>query len=79
MPLPDGIAARFKLHYRCLNCERNICRHLDVPDADEAPRDVDELLDSAFLQNQRYFCDGCESFIGTLIAVQQWQDEGIAA
>ncbi|SEG58920.1 hypothetical protein [Bosea lathyri] len=75
MPLPDGLAARFKVHYRCLNCERNITKTLDVPDVEDAPRGVDELLESAFFQNQRYFCDGCESFIGTLIGVSQWRPE----
>jgi DNA-directed RNA polymerase subunit RPC12/RpoP len=79
MSLPNGIVARFKLHYRCLNCERNIFRSLDVPDEAEAPRDVDELLESAFFQNQRYFCATCESSIGTLIAVQQWRSEEAAA
>lgn len=73
------IRASFKLHYRCTNCERNVFKRLDVPDVDDAPYDVEELLDSAFLQNARYFCDGCESFIGQIIAVTSWRCEEIAA
>lgn len=79
MSLPDGIVTRFKLHFRCHNCERSIFRSLDVPDVDDAPLDVDDLLDSAFFQNQRFFCSTCESSIGTLVAVQQWRGEEITA
>lgn len=78
MPLPDGIVARFKLHYHCLNCEKNVFRDLDVPDVDEAPRDVGELLESAFFQRQRYVCSSCEGFIGKLVAVKKWRAEEIA-
>lgn len=79
MPEDVGIRASFKLHYRCTNCQRNVFKRLDVPDVDDAPYDVEELLDSAFLQNVRYTCDGCESFIGRLIAVTTWKCEEIAA
>lgn len=75
MPSEDGIRASFKLHYRCHNCERNVFKRLDVPDVDDAPGDVDELLDSAFLQGVRYQCNGCEGFIGQLIAVTVWRAE----
>lgn len=74
-----GIRASFKLHYRCHNCERNVFKRLDVPDTDGAPCDVEELLDSAFLQRQRYFCEGCESFIGGLVAVTRWRYEEVLA
>lgn len=73
MSLPDGLIARFKVHFRCLNCERNISKILDVPDVDDAPRDVEELLESAFFQGQRYVCDACEGSIGTLVGVSQWR------
>lgn len=64
-------AARFSLLLRCHNCQRNVSRRLDVPCGDEAPRDIDELLGSAFLQKQRYKCESCEGGIGTLIAIKQ--------
>lgn len=73
-----GIRASFKLHYRCHNCERAVFKRLDVPDVDDAPGDVEELLESAFLQLQRYLCGGCEGAISTLIAVTRWQAEEIA-
>jgi ribosomal protein L37AE/L43A len=79
MPSDVGIRVSFKLHYRCHNCERNVFKRLDVPDVDDAPGDVEELVESAFLQQQRYFCDGCESFIGTLVAITEWRCEEIAA
>lgn len=74
-----GTRASFKLHYRCHNCERNVFKRLDVPDVDDAPYDIEELLESAFMQRQRYFCDSCESFIGRLVAVTVWRCEEIAA
>lgn len=74
-----GIRASFKLHYRCANCQRNVFKRLDVPDVDDAPYDVEELMESAFLQRQRYFCDGCESFIGSLVAVTLWRCEEVVA
>lgn len=65
------IAARFKLHLQCENCRRNSAHTLDVPDADDAPRDIEELLESAFLQAQVFFCTICESAIGTIVGVNR--------
>lgn len=65
------VAARFKLHLQCENCRRNSAVLLDVPEDDDAPRDVDELMDSVFLQAQRFECAVCESFIGTIVGVNQ--------
>lgn len=79
MPRDVGIRGSYKLHYRCHNCQRNMFKRLDVPDVDDAPGDVDELLDSALLQNLRFNCSVCESAIGRLIAVTVWRDEEIAA
>ncbi|KRE07429.1 hypothetical protein ASE63_22275 [Bosea sp. Root381] len=80
MPSAEGIVARFQLHYRCHNCERNVFKTLDVPDVDDAPRDIDELSDSAFLAQQRYWCTPCQSAIGTIVAIKQLPiDEEIAA
>lgn len=74
MPLPDGCRARFQLLQRCHNCERNQSRILDVPDVEDAPSDIDELMESAFLQSQRFKCRECEGFIGTIVAVKQWRE-----
>ncbi|AZO77744.1 MULTISPECIES: hypothetical protein [unclassified Bosea (in: a-proteobacteria)] len=65
------IAARFKLHLQCENCRRNTSHMLDVPEADDAPRDIEELLESAFLQAQSFFCAACESAIGTIVGVNR--------
>ncbi len=64
--VPD---VQFKLHLRCANCRRDTTRLLNVPRADGAPRDIDELMDSAFLREQRFACTGCEGQIGTIVAV----------
>lgn len=65
------VAARFKLHLQCENCRRNTARVLNVPAADDAPRDIDELLESAFLQAQRFTCAQCESAIGTIVGINR--------
>jgi len=79
MSLPECVAARFKLMLRCHNCERNVTCILDVPDADDAPRDVDELMDSAFLRSRRFQCRECEGFIGAIVAIKHWRAQETAA
>ena len=70
------IASRFKMHLRCLNCRRNSVHMLDVPEADDAPCDVEELMESAFLQSWKYACLACESSIGTIVCVNRVELEG---
>lgn len=79
MPLPEGLIARFKIHLRCINCMRNVPRILDVPDEDDAPRDIDELLESAFFHNQRFVCASCDSAIANVIGITRWQADEAAA
>lgn len=66
-----AIRARFRLHLRCDNCIKESIRTLDVPEADDAPCDIDELLDSAFLQSQRFSCDACETPIALIAGIRQ--------
>lgn len=66
-----GTAARFKMKVRCHSCRKLTAHILNVPDHDEAPRDVDELMSSAFLQRQRFGCEHCDSFIGKIISANQ--------
>ncbi|MNU09306.1 hypothetical protein D3C72_2557980 [compost metagenome] len=40
---------------------------LKVPDADDAPGDVEELLESAVLQQFRFECVDCGSAIASLV------------
>jgi hypothetical protein len=70
-----GIRARFRLHYHCLNCEKNTFRSIEVPDVEDAPSDVEELLASALFQNLRYKCQVCEGFIAQVVAIKQIYDE----
>ena len=62
-----GVA--FELHIRCENCQRETSRQVTVPLVDDAPRDIDELLDSAFLSSLKYCCRHCQSPIGRLFGV----------
>lgn len=62
-------SAAFELHIRCENCARESLRVLEVPDVDNAPRDVEELVESGLLSGLRYCCAKCESLIGRLFAV----------
>lgn len=63
------IAARFRLHLRCEQCVTECKRILDVPLADDAPTDIEDLLESAFLQRQSFVCSVCECPIGVIAAV----------
>ncbi|MBS9476202.1 hypothetical protein [Ancylobacter radicis] len=63
------VAARFRLHLRCEQCVTECKRILDVPRADDAPTDIEELLESAFLRRQNFICGVCESPIGVIAAV----------
>ncbi|WP_428031525.1 hypothetical protein [Ancylobacter sp.] len=42
---------------------------LDVPAVDDAPTDIDDLLESAFLQRQRFVCASCDMPIGLIAGV----------
>jgi hypothetical protein len=62
-------ARSFKLHLRCTNCLKPAVRSLDVPDAHDAPRDVDELMESALLGRLSFACQ-CGSVIGQVVSVK---------
>lgn len=63
--------ARFELHFYCFNCQLNVSSFLDVPDVEGAPRDAEELEQSAFLQRQRFLCQRCEGAIGLLVGITE--------
>lgn len=65
------LAARFRLHLRCEHCVAESKMVLDVPEADEAPTDIEALLDSAFLQRQKFVCPKCDNPIGLIAGVLQ--------
>lgn len=62
---------RFRLLMRCHNCRKETPKVIDFGDDEDAPSDVDELLESAALSRIRYQCSECESAIGTIIGVSQ--------
>lgn len=66
-PAELPIAARFKLLARCHNCWRVSGATLPVPAVDDAPRGVDELLESGFLARMRFECDHCDGTICSLV------------
>lgn len=65
------IIARFKVHVRCDNCLRDASRVLEVPDAEEAPTSVADLVESAFLERQRFTCSRCEYPISLVTGIAQ--------
>jgi len=72
-----GVAARFKLSVRCEGCRKMSTHMLDVPEADDAPCDVDELLCSAFLSWQSFTCRHCDCPIGQIVAASQAQTHDV--
>ncbi len=75
------VRARFALKFRCANCRAVMCRELISPALEDAPADIEDLLDSNLLSGQVYSCETCENPVSTLISVRQLQadesaDEG---
>ena len=60
---------KFKLHLRCESCLATSTRVLSVPRVEDAPVYVDELMESAALQNLPFHCGRCDSMIGHVVAV----------
>ncbi|OMQ44949.1 hypothetical protein BKP54_11205 [Ensifer sp. 1H6] len=61
----------FVLHVRCENCVRETSRVVEVPPVDDAPCDVDELVESGVLSSLTYCCTQCDCRIGQIIGVSQ--------
>lgn len=59
----------FTLHIRCENCMKEQIRSVPVPDAEDAPTDIDEFLGSNLLASLTYKCPGCDCVVGQLFAV----------
>ena len=64
------VKASFKLHIRCENCQRESSRVIEVPEADDAPVDPEDMIDSAFLQSIPYSCRPCGGVIGRLFKIE---------
>lgn len=65
------VRATFRLRIRCHNCRHVSRRILQSPDIADAPADVEELRESALMQNQVYGCDKCDNPIATIVGVTQ--------
>ena len=65
----------FKVYVRCPNCQKDYGNRLQPPEAEDSPQDIDELLESVFLQNQHFECQECGSVIGTITGVKLLRDE----
>lgn len=63
------IVAKFRLSTRCHNCRAKTARVIEVPDAEDAPTEPDDLLASAFLARLPFRCGKCENPIGTILSV----------
>jgi len=70
-----GIA--FKVYVRCTNCRKDYGCRLEPPAADDAPADIDELLESQYLQEQRFTCRDCDCPIGAVTGVKLLVDDQV--
>jgi hypothetical protein len=72
MSIQEGsyFKAHYHLHLRCHNCHKISGRLLAVPDVDDAPNDIDELLESELLNRIPFSCDKCQNPIATIVGVK---------
>lgn len=59
----------FTLKIRCENCMREEIMGVGVPDIAGAPTNVEELLESAVLDNTRFHCRKCQGVIGQIVDI----------
>jgi Zn finger protein HypA/HybF involved in hydrogenase expression len=65
-----AIVARFHLNMRCDNCRQVVGTVLNVPDVEDAPTEVDDLLHSELLHGMKFKCSKCESPTAIVIGVK---------
>lgn len=66
-----SIIARFKLNMRCHNCRQVVGAVLNVPDVEDAPREIDDLLQSQLLNGLQFKCSKCENPTAVVVGVKQ--------
>ncbi|MBD3845965.1 hypothetical protein IED13_09670 [Bosea sp. SSUT16] len=69
----------FKVYVHCPNCQKDYGSFLEPPEADDAPQDIDELLESNFLRDQKFLCQECESPIGIVTGVKELRNEQLVS
>ncbi|MDM9644500.1 hypothetical protein [Rhizobium sp. S163] len=62
-------SAWFTLHIQCDNCMRDSEMPIEMPVGDDVPRDVEELIESVFLERLPFRCQPCGGVIGKLIGI----------
>ncbi|TBY54557.1 hypothetical protein E0H59_13825 [Rhizobium leguminosarum bv. viciae] len=62
-------SAWFTLHIRCENCMRDSEKVVQMPIGDDVPRDVEELIESVYLESIPFRCQPCGSVIGRLVGI----------
>lgn len=67
----EELAAQFRVFQKCENCRRRSSSLLDVPDVEDAPTTVDELVESALLARQPFLCEVCESTIAIIVGINK--------
>lgn len=70
------MGASFKIYVRCHSCKKDYDKTLAPPSVEGAPCDIDELLESEYLRNQKFKCSECECPIATITGVKEleWAD-----
>lgn len=69
--MTPSYAASFKLFLMCSNCLRKSTKVLNIPNEDDAPTDVDDLVYSGVMQTLRFQCTQCESVIAEVVGIDQ--------
>ncbi|MBS7545079.1 hypothetical protein [Ancylobacter oerskovii] len=69
------IVARFAIHICCDSCSSTSAKRLDVPDVEDAPTTVEELLESALLARQTFCCEVCESRIAYVTSIKRLREK----
>lgn len=65
------VAACFRINVTCAGCLSRSSRNLAIPAIDEAPTDVDDLVDSGELDRMPFLCEKCEGRIATVTAIKR--------
>ncbi|GGE18424.1 hypothetical protein GCM10011390_42000 [Aureimonas endophytica] len=65
------IVASFRLHLVCANCLEKREQYLGITEGDDAPMDIDDLMESGVLAATPFQCKACEGIIGELVGITQ--------
>lgn len=63
--------AAFRIYVRCSDCMATSSKRVVIPDVEDAPRSVDEFVESGAMASVRFACLRCESAIAEVIGVNE--------